>query len=163
VLAHLRGVLGQLERENGWTLAETARSPRTGCSGFCAWRTGTPTRAGMSRAPCGRAARPRRRADRRRDRVVEKGTRFAGVTRPNTVTTRKIDNCQIGVSLPHATGTGRALIDSEPYLPRARTDDRERSRAAGIDDHAPVVATKPQLARCMLPGPRAPDAGVRAG
>ena len=93
--------------------------------------------------------------------MVEKGTRFAGVTRPNTVTTRKIDNCQIGVSLPHATGTGRALIDPEPYLPRARTDDRERSRAAGIDDHAPVVATKPQLARCMGPGPRAPSPGRR--
>src|SRR3954453_23215971 len=47
VLAYLRGLLGQLERKNGWTLAEAGGevSPRTGCSGCCGRRTGTPTRS----------------------------------------------------------------------------------------------------------------------
>jgi SRSO17 transposase len=90
---------------------------------------------------------------------VKKGTRSAGVSRQYTGTTGKIDNCQIGVFLAYATPAGRALIDRELYLPRAWTDDRERARAAGIDDAVPF-ATKPELARRMLT--RALEAGVPA-
>jgi SRSO17 transposase len=91
---------------------------------------------------------------------IKKGTRSAGVARQYTGTTGKIDNCQIGVFLAYATPGGRALIDRELYLPRAWTDDRERARAAGIDDEV-GFATKPELARRMLI--RALDAGVPAG
>src|SRR3712207_9040702 len=59
-----------------------------------------------------------------------------------------------------ATDAGRALIAREFYLPRAWTDDRERSRAAGIDD-AIGFATKPELARRMLT--RALEDGVPSG
>src|SRR4051794_12477038 len=56
VLAYLRGLLGQLERKDGWMLAEAAgRCLRTGCSGCCRPRTGMPT-------PSGRATRHRDRA-----------------------------------------------------------------------------------------------------
>src|SRR3954453_14230497 len=49
VLAYLRGLLGQLERKNGWTLAGAAgEGPRTECSGCCARRTGTPRRSATS-------------------------------------------------------------------------------------------------------------------
>src|SRR3954464_14984087 len=80
---------------------------------------------------------------------IKKGTRSAGVGRQYTGTTGKIDNCQIGVFCAYATPSGRALIDPEPYLPRAWTDDRERACAAGIGAEV-GFATKPELARRML-------------
>jgi SRSO17 transposase len=162
VLAYLRGLLGQLERKNGWTLAEAA---------------GEVSPDGMQRllrTADWDAAAVR---DELRGYVVErlgpggvlivdetgfikKGVRSAGVGRQYTGTTGKIDNCQIGVFLAYATPAGRALIDRELYLPHAWTDDRERARAAGIDD-AVGFATKPELARSMLT--RALGAGVPAG
>src|SRR5215217_2164196 len=162
VLAYLRGLLGQSEPKNGWTLAEAA---------------GEMSPDGMQRLL--------RTADWNADAVrdelrgyvierlgpggvlivdetgfIKKGRRSAGVARQYTGTTGKIDNCQIGVFLGYATPAGRALIDRELYLPRAWTDDRARARAAGIGDEV-GFATKPELARRMLQ--RALDAGVPAG
>jgi SRSO17 transposase len=162
VLAYLRGLLGQLERKNGWTLAETA---------------GEVSPDGMQRLLRTADWNADAVRDELRDYVVErlgpggvlivdetgfikKGVRSAGVGRQYTGTTGKIDNCQIGVFCAYATGTGRALIDRELYLPRAWVDDRERARAAGIGDEV-GFATKPELARRMLG--RALDAGVPAG
>ncbi|SDZ25262.1 SRSO17 transposase [Geodermatophilus africanus] len=161
VLAYLRGLLGQLERKNGWTLAETA---------------GEVSPDGMQRLLRTADWNADAVRDELRSYVVErlgpggilivdetgfvkKGTRSAGVARQCTGTTGKIDNCQVGVFLAYATPAGRALIDRELYLPRAWTDDRDRARAAGIDDAVPF-ATKPELARRMLT--RALDAGVPA-
>jgi SRSO17 transposase len=162
VLAYLRGLLSQLERKNGWTLAEAA---------------GEVSPDGMQRLL--------RTADWNADAVrdelrayvverlgpggvlivdetgfVKKGTGSAGVARQYTGTTGKIDNCQVGVFCAYATPAGRALIDRELYLPKAWTDDRDRARAAGIGDDV-GFATKPELARRMLT--RALDAGVPAG
>src|SRR4051794_5106170 len=162
VLAYLRGLLGQAERKNGWTLAEAA---------------GEVSPDGMQRL----LRTADWDADAVRDQLrcyvldrlgpggvlivdetgfIKKGTRSAGVARQYTGTTGKIDNCQIGVFLGYATPTGRALIDRELYLPRAWTDDRDRARAAGIGEDV-GFATKPELARRMLT--RGPDAGVRGG
>ena len=162
VLAYLRGLLGQLERKNGWTLAEAA---------------GEVSPDGMQRLLRTADWDAEAVRDELRSYVVErlgpggvlivdetgfvkKGTRSAGVGRQYTGTTGKIDNCQVGVFCAYATDAGRALIDRELYLPRAWTDDRERARAAGIPDDAPF-ATKPELARRMLT--RALDAGVPVG
>ena len=161
VLAYLRGLLGQLERKNGWTLAEAA---------------GEVSPDGMQRLLRTADWNADAVRDQLRSYVVErlgpggvlivdetgfikKGSRSAGVARQYTGTTGKIDNCQIGVFLAYATPTGRALIDRELYLPKAWTDDRERARAAGIPDDVPF-ATKPDLARRMLQ--RTLDAGVAA-
>src|SRR4051795_11404989 len=161
-LAYLRGLLGQSERKNGWTLAEAA---------------GEISPDGMQRLLRTADWNADAVRDELRDYVVErlgpdgllivdetgfikKGTRSAGVARQYTGTTGKIDNCQIGVFLAYATDTGRALIDRELYLPRAWTDDRDRARAAGIGDEV-GFATKPELARSMLT--RALEAGVPAG
>src|ERR687894_756810 len=162
VLAYLRGLLGQLERKNGWTLAEAA---------------GEVSPDGMQRLL--------RTADWNADAVrdelrafvaerlggggvlivdetgfIKKGTRSAGGARQYTGTTRKIPNFPIGVFLGYATPSGRALIDRELYLPRAWTDDRDRARAAGISDEV-EFATKPELARSMLT--RALEVGLPAG
>jgi SRSO17 transposase len=161
VLAYLRGLLGQLERKNGWTLAEAA---------------GEVSPDGMQRLLRTADWDAEAVRDELRSYVIErlgpggvlivdetgfikKGSRSAGVGRQYTGTTGKIDNCQIGVFLGYATSTGRALIDRELYLPRAWTDDRDRARAAGIGDDI-GFATKPDLARRMLQ--RTLDAGVPA-
>src|SRR3712207_5481248 len=162
VLAYLRGLLGQLERKNGWTLAEAA---------------GEVSPDGMQRLLRTADWDAEAVRDERRGYVVErlgpggvlivdetgfikKGARSAGVGRQYTGTNGKIDNCQVGVFLAYATPTGRALIDRELYLPRAWTDDRDRARAAGIGEEV-GFATKPELARRMLT--RALAAGVPAG
>jgi SRSO17 transposase len=161
VLAYLRGLLGQLERKNGWTLAEAA---------------GEVSPDGMQRLLRTADWNADAVRDELRSYVVErlgqggvlivdetgfikKGARSAGVARQYTGTTGKIDNCQIGVFLAYATPTGRALIDRELYLPKAWTEDRERARAAGIGEDV-GFATKPELARRMLQ--RTLDAGVAA-
>jgi SRSO17 transposase len=162
VLAYLRGLLGQLERKNGWTLAEAA---------------GEVSPDGMQRLLRTADWNADAVRDELRGYVVErlgpdgvliideigfikKGVRSAGVARQHTGTTGKIDSCQIGVFLAYATDTGRALIDRELYLPRAWTDDRERAGAAGIGDEV-GFATKPELARRMLT--RALEDGVPVG
>src|SRR4051794_13575088 len=161
-LAYLRGLLGQLERKNGWTLAEAGGG-------------GSPD--GMQRLLRTADWDADVVRDQLRGYVVErlgaggvlivdetgfikKGTRSAGVARQYTGTTGKIDNCQIGVFCAYATPSGRALIDRELYLLKAWTDDRERARAAGIGAEV-GFATKPEMARRMLG--RALDAGVPAG
>src|SRR3712207_2270539 len=157
--AYLRGLISQLERKNGWTLAEAA---------------GEVSPDGMQRLLRTADWDAEAVRDELRGYVVErlgpggvlivdetgfvkKGARSAGVGRQYTGTTGKIDNCQVGVFCAYATDTGRALIDRELYLPHAWTDDREHARAAGIDDEV-GFATKPELARRMLT--RALDAGV---
>src|SRR3954447_16486881 len=162
VLAYLRGLLGQLERKNGWTLAEAA---------------GEVSPDGMQRLLRTADWDADVVRDQLRAYVVErlgaggvlivdetgfikKGTRSAGVGRQYTGTTGKIDNCQVGVFLAYAAPTGRALIDRELYLPKTWIEDRERARAAGIGDDV-GFATKPELARRVLG--RALEAGGPAG
>src|SRR3954447_22191197 len=162
VLAYLRGLLGQLERKNGWTLAEAA---------------GEVSPDGMQRLLRSADWNADAVRDELRGYVIEglgaggvlivdetgfikKGIRSAGVARQYTGTTGKIDNCQIGVFLGYATPAGRALIDREFYLPTTWIEDRDRARAAGIGDEV-GFATKPELAGRMLT--RALEAGVPAG
>src|SRR3712207_1210981 len=162
VLAYLRGLLGQLERKNGWTLAEAA---------------GEVSPDGMQRLLRTADWNADAVRDELRSFVVErlgpggvlivdetgfikKGSRSAGEGRQYTGTIGKIDNCQIGVFLGYATPAGLALIDRELYLPRAWTDDPYRDRAAGIGDDVDLP-TKSELGRRMLQ--RARDAEVPVG
>jgi SRSO17 transposase len=160
--AYVRGLLAPLASKNGWTLAEAA---------------GDATPDGMQRL-LNRAAWD---ADGVRDDVrgyvvrhlgdaggvlvvdetgfVKKGTRSAGVQRQYSGTAGRVENCQLGVFCAYATGTGRALIDRELYLPESWTGDRDRCRAAGVPGDVQFAA-KPELARRMLG--RALDAGVPA-
>ena len=160
--AYVRGLLAPLAVKNGWTLAEAA---------------GNATPDGMQRL-LNRAAWD---ADGVRDDVrgyvvrylggaggvlvvdetgfVKKGARSAGVQRQYSGTAGRVENCQLGVFCAYVTGTGRALIDRELYLPKPWTEDRDRCREAGVPDDV-AFAVKPELARLMLG--RALDAGVPA-
>ncbi|WP_091162180.1 hypothetical protein [Geodermatophilus africanus] len=44
--------------------------------------------------------------------------------------------------------SGRALIDRKLHLPRAWVDDRDRARAAGIDDAVPFTSKSSWPATC---------------
>ncbi|MEI7030994.1 IS701 family transposase [Streptomyces pratensis] len=148
---YVRGLLGRATRKNGWQLAEWAghRTP----DGFQRLLNSSVWDADALR-------------DDVRDYVAErlgpggvlilddtgfvkKGTTSAGVGRQYTGTSGKIDNCQIGVFAAYATGSGRALVDRELYLPKSWTADRDRCRAAKIPDER-GFATEGELARDIV-------------
>lgn len=68
--------------------------------------------------------------------VLKKGSKSAGVARQYSGTAGRIENCQIGVFLAYASHRGRAFLDRELYLPQAWIDDGAaagRRRAGGGD------------------------------
>ncbi|WP_435876000.1 IS701 family transposase [Saccharopolyspora shandongensis] len=161
---YVRGLLGEVERKNGWTLAEAAGD--AGPEGmqrllnFYAWDT-----EGVRDDV--RAAVVEQIGDAEQGVLIvdetgflKKGTKSAGVARQYSGTAGRIENSQIGVFLAYASARGRALIDRDLYLPKEWTSDRERCRMAGIDDEV-KFATKPVLAQRMIS--RAVEAGVPFG
>jgi SRSO17 transposase len=151
-LDYLIGLLGPIERKNGWQLAEAAahRSPY-----------GVQHLLDRAHWDC----------DAVRDDLVDyiaqelgdedgvlvvdetgflkKGVHSAGVQRQYSGTAGRIENCQIGVFLSYASRHGRALMDRELYMPRSWTDDMPRRVAAKVPGSV-EFATKPQLARRMI-------------
>ncbi|WP_407947762.1 IS701 family transposase [Paraburkholderia solitsugae] len=152
-LAYLKGLLGTVERKNGWQLAE--------------W-IGEATPDGVQHL----LERAQWDADAARDVLrsyvveqlgerdavlivdetgfVKKGQHSAGVQRQYSGTAGRIENSQSGVFLCYAGGGGSAFIDRELYVPKAWTDDRARCEAAGIPGVGGVcneVATRAQHAR----------------
>jgi SRSO17 transposase len=91
---------------------------------------------------------------------LKKGSKSAGVARQYSGTAGRIENSQIGVFMAYRSKKGHTLIDRELYLPQAWTADRPRCREAAISDEV-VFATKPELARRMLK--RALGRNIRAG
>ena len=159
----LRGLLGGVDRKNGWQLAEHAQET---------------TPDGMQRLLTTTRWDPDALRDDVRGYVMErlgdpagvlvvdetgflkKGTKSAGVQRQYSGTAGRIENCQVGVFLAYASDKGRALVDRALYLPKEWASDPARRTEA----HVPAqvgFATKPQLAQAMLE--RALDAGVPAG
>lgn len=162
-LAYMKGLLSNIERKNGWQLAE-----------FMGEATPDGVQHLLERAHWD--------ADGARDILreyvieqlgdadavlivdetgfIKKGRHSAGVKRQYSGTAGRIENSQVGVFLSYAGRGGAAFIDRQLYLPREWSDDAARCRAAGIP---PSVGfeTKPQLARRMIE--RALDAGVPCG
>jgi SRSO17 transposase len=152
VLRFLEGVLGQVERKNGWQLAEHAREA---------------TPYGMQRL----LSQAVWDEDGVRDEVralalqqlgtsqaivavdetsfPKRGKHSAGVKKQYCGTTGQVQNCQVGVFLSYITARGHTLIDRELYLPHDWLEDRARGLQAGIPDTLPF-RTKPDLAIQML-------------
>ncbi len=162
VADYLRGLLAEVDRKNGWQLAEHA--------GYAHPR-------GMQRV----LDRYTWDADAVRDELrvyvaaelgdpagilvidetgfPKQGTHSVGVARQYCGTLGKIGNCQIGVFLSYAGPRGHAAIDRALYVPRAWLAEPDRCRQAGVPSDL-AFQTKPQLAWAMLE--RALDAGVPA-
>lgn len=161
-VAYVEGLLGEVERKNGWQLAEYGgyEHPRT-----------------IQRVLDRSAWDADAVRDDLREQVVEalgdpdgvlvvdetgflkKGTKSCGVARQYSGTAGRIENCQIGVFLGYASPKGRAGIDRALYLPRQWADDQERREEAGVPETV-AFHTKPWLALDMIE--RALDAGVPA-
>ena len=151
-LAYLKGLLGTVERKNGWQLAEYA---------------GDATPDGVQRL----LATYRWDADGVRDDLREyvvehlgdpgavlvvdetgflkQGSKSVGVQRQYSGTAGKVENCQIGVFLAYGSKGGRAFLDRELYLPQVWAEDGERRREAGVPEGV-SFRTKGQLARVMI-------------
>src|SRR4051812_9701279 len=157
---YLEGLLGPVERKNGWQLAEHLGDARP-------WRTQRVLSHVLwdeeaARDLCRDHAVERLGAG---DAVlvvdetgfVKKGEHSAGVARQYCGAVGKVENCRVGVFLAYGSRRGHALIDRRLYLPEAWAGDAERRRAAKVPEGIPFL-TKPEIAREMLA--RALDAGV---
>src|SRR5215213_6457953 len=167
VKRYLVGLLGRVERKNGWQLAEAIgeRDPQ-----------------GVQRLLNSAEWDADEVRDDLREYVLEhlgdeetsvlivdetgflkKGEKSVGVARQYTGTAGKRENCQVGVFLCYASKEGAAFIDRALYLPREWTEDSARREEAGVPDGVPEevrFATKGKLAREMLR--RVFEAGVPA-
>ena len=163
VLDYLRGLLGPVERKNGWQLAE---------------HIGDATPAGVQRL----LSQYRWDADLVRDDLksyvvehladadavlvvdetgfLKKGDKSVGVQRQYSGTAGRIENCQIGVFLAYASARGRTLLDRELYLPQGWAENWDRRQEAGVPESV-SFHTKGQLAQLMLQ--RALESGVPFG
>jgi SRSO17 transposase len=149
--AYLHGLLGGVERRNGWQLAErlgestpdgaqrllngthwSASDARDRLVAFCAETFGDPEGI-LVLDETG---------------FLKKGDKSAGVQRQYSGTAGKVENCQIGVFAAYVTDRAHVLVDRALYLPEAWTSDRERCREAGIPDHV-AFRTKPRAALRM--------------
>jgi SRSO17 transposase len=157
---YLEGLLGPVERKNGWQLAEAIGDARP-------WRTQRVLSHVLwdedaARDLCREHVVERLGA---REAVlvvdetgfVKKGRHSAGVARQYCGTLGKVENCQVGVFLAYGSRKGQALIDRRLYLPEAWAGDAERRRAAKVPGDVRFL-TKPAIAWEMLA--RALDAGV---
>jgi SRSO17 transposase len=160
---YLVGLLGRVERKNGWQLAETigetgprgvqrllsaatwdADAVRDDLRAYVVDHLGDPASGVLIIDDTG---------------FVKKGDKSCGVGRQYTGTVGDTANAQVGVFLAYASAKGAAFVDRALYLPRSWTDEPERCRAAGIPK-AVRFATKLTLAQRMLA--RALAAGVPA-
>jgi len=163
VRRYLLGLLGQVERKNGWRLAEAIgeRDPQ-----------------GVQRLLNSAKWDAEEVRDDLRDYVVEhladeetgilivdetgflkKGEKSVGVARQYTGTAGDTVNCQVGVFLAYASVRGAAFVDRALYLPKRWADDPVRRREAGVPEEI-FFENKIELAERMLE--RAFEDGVPA-
>ena len=159
---YLELLLSNVQRKNGWQLAERAgdASPKNiqHFIGRSKWDAGE-VRDDLQRYVVNHLGDKDAVLVIDETGFLKKGTKSAGVGRQYSGTAGRIENCQIGVFLAYQSIHGHALIDRELYLPQAWCEDRQRCEEAQIPDSV-TFATKPTLARAMLQ--RASQAGVPA-
>jgi len=163
VKRYLVGLLGRVERKNGWQMAEAIgeRDPQ----GVQRLLNSTKWDADAVR-------------DDLREYVLEhlgdegtgvlivdetgflkKGEKSVGVARQYTGTAGDTVNCQVGVFLAYSSEKGAAFVDRALYLPKAWANDAERRAEAGVPEGI-VFRNKAELAEGMLE--RVFEAGVPA-
>jgi SRSO17 transposase len=155
-------LLGDVERKNGWQLAEHVgyAHPRTiqRVLDRSAWEAGE-VREDLREFVLEHLADPDGVLVVDETGFLKKGSKSCGVARQYSGTAGRIENCQIGVFLGYAGAKGRAGLDRALYLPREWAEDPERRAEAGVPE-AVEFRTKPQLALEMIT--RALDAEVPA-
>lgn len=160
---YLLGLLGRVERKNGWQLAEVL---------------GENDPQGVQRLLNSAKWDADLVRDDLREYVVEhlgdeesgvliadetgflkKGEKSVGVARQYTGTAGDTVNCQVGVFLAYASNKGAAFVDRALYLPQEWAEDPERRAEACVPQEV-AFRNKIELAKRMLE--RAFEAGVPA-
>jgi SRSO17 transposase len=152
VLRFVQAILSNVERKNGWQVAEQAREATPyGMQRLLSqaiWdedgvrdevRNFALEHLGISQAivAIDETSFPKR------------GMHSAGVKKQYCGTTGQVENCQVGVFLSYITTRGHTLIDRELYVPQDWLDDHMRCQEAGIPGTI-AFRTKPDLALQML-------------
>ncbi len=148
----LVGVLGSVERRNGWHLAEqmgdaspdgVPRVVRT-----ARWDVDV-VRDDLRTSVVTHLGHPDAVLVIDETGFLTKGTTSGGGARQDRGTAGRINTSQIGVFLAYAAPRGRAFLDRALDLPTAWAADHVRRQAAGVPPDVPF-ATTPALAQTML-------------
>ena len=78
------------------------------------------------------------------------GKQSVGVARQWCGRLGKVDNCQVGVYLSYVCSKGHALIDTELYLPKEWTNDRQRMKRAGVPKDRQRFRTRHEICLELL-------------
>ncbi|MGA5135546.1 IS701 family transposase, partial [Streptomyces olivoreticuli] len=159
----VEGLLSDLWRKNGWSLAERAghATPHRiqKLLGEASW-SAEMLLAGVQAYVLENLGDPSATLVLDDTQVIKKGTKSVGVAHQHCGVTGDVRNCQVMVMLTYAAPAGHTFYDRRLYLPEAWTSDTERRREAGIPEDV-AFATKPQLGRAMLADALAPKAPFR--
>ena len=145
---YLRGLVADVERKNGWQLAEYLGEGRPygvqHLLGRADWDADA-VRDDLRSYVMGHLADPGGVLIVDETGFLKKGDKSAGVQRQYSGTAGRVENCQVGVFLAFAGRHGRAFLDRELYLPREWAQDAGRRQEAGTPQQV-AFATKPALA-----------------
>ncbi len=161
-VGYVRGLLSDVDRKNGWQLAECLGDPTPdGVQHLLAradWDADA-VRDDLTRYVADHLGDPGGVLVVDETGFLKKGAKSCGVARQYTGTAGRVENSQVGVFLGYVTPKGRALLDRALYLPKDWAGDTDRRKAAGVPKEV-AFATKIVLARRMVE--RAVAAGVPA-
>lgn len=154
---YLQGLLGPVERKNGWQLAEaTGEDQPIGIQRLlyeAVWDADA-VRDVYAHWVGDTFADPDAILVLDETGFLKKGTKSVGVARQYSGTAGKVENCQVGVFLAYVTPTGQVLLDRRLYLPQGWADDPARRQEARVPA-ALAFQTKPELGLAMLDQARA--------
>ena len=157
---YIKGLMGSIERKNGWQMAEYLGSTTPYSLQQFIYRGTYDADMLMN---TGREYIVEHLGD--EDGVcvldetgfLKKGEKSCGVSRQYTGTAGKVENCQIGVFLTYASKKGHCPIDRRLYMPKEWTQDSKRMKEARVPEEVDF-RTKPQLGLRMIK--TATEAGV---
>src|SRR5918911_1744909 len=148
----IEGLLSDLGRKNGWTMAERAghATPHRiqKFLGEASWDAGA-LLAEVQDYVAGQLGDAQATLVLDDTQVIKKGTRSVGVAHQHCGVTGDVRNCQVMVMLTYAAGAGHTFFDRRLYLPAVWAGDMERRRDAGVPEEI-TFATKPELGIAML-------------
>src|SRR5829696_6362310 len=150
---YLLGLLGRVERKNGWQMAEAIgeRNPQ----GVQRLLNSAKWDADEVHDDLRSYVLERLAEEASAVLIVDetgflkKGEKSVGVARQYTGTAGETVNCQVGVFLAYSSEKGTAFVDRALYLPKEWTEDPARCAEAGIPQIV-GFATKIELAKRML-------------
>lgn len=153
-MGYVRGLLGRIDRKNGWQMAEYLGAATPYAVQHFLGRSNWS--ADAVRDEVLRYARVHLLDSNEGGVLVvdetgflKKGVKSAGVWRQYSGTAGRVENCQVGVFLAVSGSKGRALIDRELYIPKIWCEDMARCVEASIPSDS-TFSTKQQLAQKML-------------